>query len=165
MKETDRLIPAEEVHMEAVFQIIDERIRWMDRVGIRQWNTTDYWGVYPREHYRRLAQQGELLVLVRGEKVLGVGALLREDPRWEDGDRICAYYLHHFAVTLEEKGIGSRMLAMLERYTRMSGKERLRLDCAVDNEFLNRYYEERDYALCGRCIDGLYEGNLREKYV
>lgn len=165
MKKTYRLIPAEPVHMEAVFRIIDDRIRWMDRVGIRQWNTTDYWGVYPEAYYRWRAQRGELLVFVHEETVVGVGALLREDPRWEDGMQKSAYYLHHFATPLDEKGVGSRMLAQLEQYTRDAGKERLRLDCAVDNAFLNRYYGEKGYQLCGHCVDGLYEGNLREKFV
>ena len=165
MKEGYRLIPAESVHMEAVYQIIDARIHWMDRVGILQWNTTDYWGVYPKEHYLRLARQGDLFVLVGEDRVLGVGALLREDPRWEDGFEISAYYLHHFATVLDKKGIGQKMLSLLEQYTRKTGKERLRLDCAVDNDFLNRYYEEKGYSLCGCCVDGLYEGNLREKLV
>ena len=26
-----------------VYKIIDDRIHWMDAVGIRQWNVTDYW--------------------------------------------------------------------------------------------------------------------------
>ena len=165
MNEVYRLIPAEPHHMEAVYRIIDDRIRWMDRVGILQWNTTDYWGVYPKEHYLRLARQGDLFVLTQGQRVLGVGALLREDPRWEDGFRVSAYYLHHFATVLDEKGIGATMLTLLEAYTKATGKERLRLDCAVDNGFLNRYYGEKGYTMCGRCVDGLYEGNLREKFV
>ena len=160
-----RLRPAQMQDMEAVYAIIDARIRWMDRVGIRQWNATDYWGVYPQSHYTRLARQGELMVYLCGDTVVGVGALLREDPRWEDGRDVSAYYLHHFATTLERSGVGSRMLQALEDFTKVRGKERLRLDCAVDNEFLNHYYESRGYQMCGMCIDGVYEGNLREKYL
>ena len=159
-----RLLPAAPAHMEVVYQIIDERIRWMDRVGIRQWNTTDYWGVYPETYYCALAESGKLLVYVDREGVVAaVGALLREDPRWEDGCTANAWYLHHFATVLDRPGIGVKMLQSLEDYTKSQGKACLRLDCAVDNIFLNNYYEGKGYLMCGTCVDGLYEGNLREK--
>ena len=161
-----RLLPAASAHMEAVYQIIDERIRWMDRVGIRQWNTTDYWGVYPETYYCALAESGKLLVYVdREDAVVAVGALLREDPRWEDGLTTNAWYLHHFATVLDRPGIGAKMLKSLEDYTKSQGKDCLRLDCAVDNVFLNNYYEGKGYLMCGTCVDGLYEGNLREKLL
>ena len=159
------LRPALAQDMEAIYAILDGRIRWMDRVGIRQWNTTDYWGCYPQSHYIRLAQTGELMVFLENGILTGVGALLREDPRWEDGREVSAYYLHHFATALTHPGAGSRMLKALEDYTRTQGMQRLRLDCAVDNDFLNRYYESRGYPMCGSCIDGAYEGNLREKWL
>ena len=160
------LTPAQPEHMESVFQIIDDRIRWMDAVGIRQWNTTDYWGVYPRSYYQWRAENGELFVFLdETKRAIAVGALLREDPRWEDNAMVSALYLHHFATVLDVPGAGSRALLAMEDYTKQMGKERLRLDCAVDNAFLNSYYETRGYQLCGTCIDGLYEGNLREKHL
>ena len=161
-----RLLPATAAHMEAIYQIIDKRIRWMDRVGIQQWNPTDYWGVYPETYYCALAESGKLLVYVDGEDgVVAVGALLREDPRWKDGYTANAWYLHHFATALDRPGVGAKMLKSLEDYTKAQGKACLRLDCAVDNAFLNDYYEGKGYVMCGTCVDGLYEGNLREKLL
>ena len=161
-----RLLPATPARMEAIYQIIDGRIRWMDRVGIRQWNTTDYWGVYPKSYYCALAESGKLLVYVdREDAVVAVGALLREDPRWEDGLTTNAWYLHHFATALDKPGVGAEMLKSMETYTKACGKDYLRLDCAVDNAFLNGYYEEKGYAMRGTCVDGPYEGNLREKLL
>ena len=161
-----RLLPATPSRMEAVYQIIDARIQWMDRVGIRQWNTTDYWAVYPKSYYCMRADSGELMVYVdREDTVVAVGALLREDPRWEDGLTTNAWYLHHFATALDKPGIGAKMLKSLEDYTKSCGKDYLRLDCAVDNAFLNHYYEGKGYVLRGTCVDGLYEGNLREKLL
>ena len=152
--------------MESVYRIIDERIHWMDKVGIRQWNTTDYWGVYPRSYYQWRAENRELFVFQdANNRVLAVGALLREDPRWEDGSVTSAFYLHHFATVLDAPSAGSHALLAMEDYARALGKERLRLDCAVDNGFLNGYYEKRGYQMCGSCVDGLYEGNLREKFL
>lgn len=159
-----RLIHAQPRHMEAVCRIIDSRIRWMDTAGIRQWNTTDYWNAYPKGYYCMRADNGELMVFAdSNDTVAAVGALLREDPRWDDGLTASAYYLHHFAADLNCPGMGARMLLAMEAYTRQQGKRFLRLDCAVDNAFLNSYYAEKGYKMCGTCIDGLYEGNLREK--
>ena len=105
------------------------------------------------------------MVCLHGDTVVAVGALLREDPRWEDGLTTSALYLHHFATSLEYPGVGDQMLLAMEGYTKAQGKTYLRLDCAVDNDFLNRYYESRGYQMCGSCIDGAYEGNLREKWL
>ena len=85
------LLEADAQYMNEICRIIDDRIRWMDRVGIRQWNTTDYWGVYPRSYYQWRAERGELLVFVsEDDRVVAAGALLREDPRWEE---VCDTYL------------------------------------------------------------------------
>ena len=35
---------AEEHEVDEVFELIMARVRWMDEVGIRQWNVTDYAG-------------------------------------------------------------------------------------------------------------------------
>jgi hypothetical protein len=39
----------------------------------------------------------------------------------------------------------------------------LRLDSAIDNPALTRYYEALGYLPAGHCVDGLYEGILRQK--
>ena len=41
-------------------------------------------------------------------------------------------------------------------------KERVRLDCSIDNPFLNQYYESMGYEMAGTCKDGGDEGNRRE---
>lgn len=46
-----------------------------------------------------------------------------------------------------------------------NGMRFMRLDCAEDNEFLNSYYDSMGYRLAGRCEDGVYIGNKREKVI
>lgn len=41
----------------------------------------------------------------------------------------------------------------------------MRLDCAVDNKFLNEYYDSMGYKIVGRCKEGVYIGNKREKEI
>ena len=158
---------ADQSLLEQIYALIDRRIRWMDEVGIRQWNVTDYWGVYPKEHYIEQMQHDRLFVLKHTDDntVVATAVLYEVDPRWPDGDTASAYYVHHFASSPEEKGVGKLLLQHLEEYTRQRGKTVLRLDCADGNIRLNRYYAEKGYRPCGTCVDGLYRGILQEKHL
>lgn len=158
---------ADESVLEQIYTLIDRRIQWMDEVGIRQWNVTDYWDVYPREHYIEQMRQNRLYVLKRMPEgtVVGTAVLYETDDRWPDGQDVSAYYVHHFAAAPEEKGAGKILLGHLEELARTDGKGALRLDCADDNPRLNRYYEEKGYLPAGTCADGVYRGILREKYL
>ncbi len=157
--------PARTSDLERVYELIDQRIRWMDEVGIRQWNVTDYWGVYPKEHYMACLERGELYVMRRKRDGLpvGVAVLYESDPRWEDAPAANACYLHHFATDLTEKGIGTKMLNAMETLAARKGKSFLRLDCSIDNPKLNDYYQRAGYEPAGHCIDGVYHGTRREK--
>ena len=46
-----------------VFRLICERTRWMDEVGIRQWNHTDYLNVFPLSYYEQQQAEGTLYAL------------------------------------------------------------------------------------------------------
>ncbi len=156
---------ADESVLEQIYAIIDQRIHWMDEVGIRQWNVTNYWATYPKEHYIEQMRHDRLFVLKRATDgaVVATAVLYEVDPRWPDGDTASAYYVHHFATAIEEKGVGKILLQHLEQYTYRQGKAVLRLDCADGNTKLNRYYAEQGYHPCGTCVDGLYRGVLQEK--
>lgn len=152
--------------VEEIFDLILRRIAWMDEQGIRQWNTTDYAEVYPREYYREQARLGRLYVLRREGRIAGAAVLLEEDKCWKDAaPAVPAYYVHNLVSGLEEKGAGSELLEGIEALARARGKTALRLDCAVDNAPLNRWYEARGFLPAGRCTDGPYVGTLREKVL
>jgi GNAT superfamily N-acetyltransferase len=155
--------------MESVYALIDQRIEWMDEIGIRQWNVTGYWEVYPKNYYIRRMEEGSLYVLKKKEnsKVVSAAVLLQEDARWEaDPDKnLPAYYVHHFAADLKEKGVGKIMLEQIEQQARRDGKIFVRLDCDVSNRKLNDYYEQKGYVYKGECVDGCYFGKRREKKV
>ena len=154
-----RQAKADEV--EKVFSLIMGRVSWMDQVGIHQWNDTKYDERYPLSYYEMRRQKEELFVLEENGELLCVGALFHEDERWPD--RSNAYYLHHFASGVAHKGMGTVFLDEAEKYTKAQGKTYLRLDSAIGNKTLERYYESRGYTEAGRCVDGLYKGILRQK--
>ena len=144
-----------------VFDLIMDRVAWMDRVGIHQWNDTKYDQRYPLSYYEMRRQKEELFVLEKEGELLCVGALFHEDERWPDPEN--AFYLHHFASATAHKGMGTVFLEEAEAYTKSQGKAYLRLDSAIGNKTLEDYYTSRGYTEAGRCTDGLYKGILRQK--
>ena len=152
-----------------MFQIILDRMKWMDEKGIKQWNVTKYDEVYPPSYYEEKREKGEVFVLeeIDSRQIVCAGVLKKEDERWQqecsgshDGT---AFYLHNFATSLDKKGVGITFLQMAEEYAVQMGKEYFRLDSADDNETLAQYYDRQGYVPVGRCEDGLYTGILRQK--
>ena len=148
-----------------MFALIRSRVRWMDEVGIRQWNTTDYETCYPLSYYEDHRRKGEVFVLADRESgdILSAAVLKREDDRWSaEQNRDSAVYLHNFASRIGSK-TGTFFLQLAEDYAAAEGYTWFRLDSADDNETLERYYAERGYLPAGTCVDGLYRGILRQK--
>lgn len=150
--------------LEAICGIISDRIAWMDKVGIRQWNVTDYWGRYPVSYYEKCIRDGEMFVLRSDSgKILAMAAMYSTDIRWPEDVQGSAWYVHHLASAPDEKGAGRRLLIAAESLAREEGKEYLRLDSADDNPYLTSFYNDLGYIPQGHCIDGLYSGICREK--
>ena len=155
-----RIKPCE---LDEAIALIRARVDWMDAVGIRQWNVTDYMGVYPRTYFEEIEQGGELFALFGEDgRMLAIGALKEADARWIAAEG-AAFYLHHFASATDAPGAGSTYLALAEQYAKSVGKQYFRLDSATDNAKLEAYYTARGYLPVGRCVDGAYVGILREK--
>ena len=98
-------------------------------------------------------------------------ALYTEDVRWtRDGEYTgsasgAAYYVHHLVTAPAAKGSGMAMMLYLEQYAIAHGVFLLRLDSAIGNKVLERYYTQLGYKPCGTCHDRLYHGILREKVL
>ncbi len=148
--------------VDAIMSLVQKRIEWMDAQGLHQWNETDYFGRYPRRYWQD--NIGRFLVGLRGASVVVAIALYENDIRWEGtGATGPAFYLHHLTTDLSAKGAGAAMMLYVERYAAAHGVTTLRLDSAVGNEVLERYYSALGYRERGRCQDRLYHGILREK--
>ncbi len=161
-----RKIKKEEIP--AMFDIILSRMKWMDEVGIDQWNNTFYDEVYPLSYYEEHRKSGEVFVLeeIASGEIVAAAVLKKEDERWEhipDYGHKSAFYLHNFCARIDKKGTGAVFLDFAEEYARICGKDVFRLDSADDNKILEAYYEKRGYEPRGLCTDGLYKGILREK--
>lgn len=147
-----------------IIAIIQDRIDWMDRQGLYQWNKTHYMQRYPREYFLGRIQAGQFyLACTPDGSPVGVMALLTEDPRWDGEQPKNCYYVHHLASKVAAKGAGRQMLAFCEQLSRQEGRQVVRLDCQQGNEKLNAFYEAMGYRYIGPMVDGEYEGIKREK--
>ncbi len=163
-----RKIRKEEIPV--MFSIILSRMKWMDEVGIDQWNNTFYDEVYPVSYYDAHRKNGEVFVLeeLSSGEIVSAAVLKSEDDRWEhisDYKQKSAFYLHNFCARIDKKGAGAVFLDFAEEYAHICGKDVFRLDSADDNKVLETYYEKRGYMPKGFCVDGLYKGILREKII
>ncbi|MBR4229123.1 MAG: GNAT family N-acetyltransferase [Bacteroidales bacterium] len=155
--------------VDAVMALVQQRIDWMNDVGLHQWNETDYFGRYPRSYWEKNIDY--FLVGEQEGKVVVAIALYTEDVRWtRDGEYIGnlqgeAFYLHHLVTDTAFPGAGVEMMHYVERYAREQNIPLLRLDSAVGNLALERYYTALGYTACGTCNDRLYHGILREKQI
>ncbi len=158
-----RFGPAGEEDLEKVFELLRERMAWLKEKGIPQWEPEEYWAAFPEEYYRRAAREGRLFVLKDPAcGALAAAAVLTQQDRGWDGETQ-AVYVHNFAASRAYPGAGSLFLEYCEASARAQGKQSVRLDCAVGNERLNRYYEQRGYLPRGWVTAGSYHGIRREK--
>lgn len=146
-----------------IVELLTRRTRWMAQQGLHQWNETGYLEAYPPAYFLDLVCSERVFVVKDASQVLGVMALLDEDSCWTPASDAC--YLHHLACDVQRPGLGRQMIAYAESHARSLGKNRIRLDCQLGNEKLNRYYEQLGYAAVGTCSSGPYTGILREKYL
>lgn len=153
--------------VDVIMSLVQQRIDWMNVVGLHQWNETDYFGRYPRSYWEK--NIGYFLVGEVDGKVVVAIALYTEDVRWtRDGIYMGglsgeAYYLHHLVTSPACPGVGRAMMLYVEQYATAHNIRILRLDSAVGNQALEKYYTDLGYIACGTCHDRLYHGVLREK--
>lgn len=153
---------AEARDVDAIIEIIQGRIDWMDETGLEQWNKTDYMTCYPRDYFLRNIRY---FIVCEDEagRMLAAMAAYEQDARWPE--QIPAYYIHHLATAPQAKGAGRAMIAYAEDLARQNALLAVRLDSAIDNKKLSAYYEALGYPAVGECVDGAYVGLLREKRV
>ena len=151
--------------IDSVFTLYKKRVAWMDEAGIRQWNVTDYLGAYPKSYYEEQLHNDNLFVLREDCQIIGAVVLLQNDDRWSDKAKASAYYIHNLVTEPAYKGAGKIILEEAAKLALCNNKQYIRLDCAVDNRFLNEYYESLGYHFAGNCEDGPYKGNRREKVL
>ena len=158
MHRTDNeLRPVRPEEAKDVFALIQARIAWMDRKGIRQWNACGYDKLYPLSYYRAQAEAGRLYALWDAGRLAAAAVLLEEDPRWPD--RPPALYVHNFVSSPALPGAGRALLSRVTVRARALEKRFVRLDCMQENPALNQFYRRLGFTYVSAFQEGDYRGN------
>jgi len=151
----------------AMFSLILERMKWMDKKSINHWNADKYDSIYPQSYYEEKTQQGNIYCLVNSStnELLCAAVLFESDESWEDNEP--SIYIHNFVAKVSYPGIGKVFLKYTEDFARLKGKKYLRLDSSENNEKLAAYYTKQGFIPIGPCVyvDGFYKGIKRQKEI
>lgn len=147
-----------------IYNLYVKRIEWMEENGIKAWNVRNYLETYPKEYFLKQIQKERLYILTDNNKIIGALVLLETDPRWGDNNGQ-EYYIHNLVSDINYKTAGQKLINSVQKLAKENGKTKVRLDCAIDNTKLNKYYETLGFKYVGKCKDGQYKGIRREKQV
>lgn len=140
-------IPASEEDLPVIVSILNEAQRFKIEHGDLDWGTD----AFTEESIVKYSNNNRCLFIVKDDnQPVGTFSL-----QWEDsviwGESTPAGYLHRLAVGQghHSKGLGSRILALVEEEVSRRGYDRTRFDCAADNIKLCAYYEQQGYSKVG----------------
>lgn len=148
--------------LDSIYSLYEDRIKWMNEKGIKQWDVKHYLRVFSKTYFLNMIHQNKMYVMKNSNEICATFVLLESDDLWDDSNHVNAYYVHNLVTSLKYKGVGDECLNYIFDLAQLQIKQSIRLDCATDNIFLNDYYETKGYELVGQCVDGPYVGNKRE---
>lgn len=155
---------AQPYDLNSIYSLFEQRVKWMDEKGIRQWNVTHYLQAYTKDYFLEMIQQKKMYIIKNysENEIISAVVLKEQDELWSESVSDSAYYIHNLVTSSNYKGIGDECIKLIHDLAILYKKDYIRLDCAVDNQFLNQYYQLKGYNLVGECTEGLYKGNKRE---
>ena len=81
-----------------IYDLINARMDWMVKKGIKQWDKEHYWSVFPKSHYQKQVELGNMYVIKTGNEVMGAVVLYEQDELWIGDENIDSFYLHHLIL-------------------------------------------------------------------
>lgn len=154
-------VPASSADVKPIWRLRRQREDWLASRGIDQWRP----GEIPVSTIQDQVYQGEWYV-VREERVVAALRVLWSDPDFWGPDDGKAVYVHGLMVDLDHagNGMGTQLLDWAAGLARQQGRTHLRLDSALTNPGLTRYYERLGFTRKGqRQIGDLFEVLLWER--
>lgn len=157
-------VPATASDATEIWQLRRQREDWLAAQGIDQWIP----GEIPIATVKDQIDRGEWHLVREDGIVVAALRLLWEDPDFWGPDDGNAVYVHGLMVDLSHagKGLGAELLNWAAHIGQQRGKSHLRLDSALTNPGLTRYYERLGFTRKGqRHVGNLFEVILWERHV
>lgn len=150
--------------IDSIHKLIYDRCLWFSKKGVKGWNIEFYPNKYDKNYFIEQMKVNKLLVARLDNKVCGSMLLKEEDKDyWKNDDS--AYYIHHLATDINQKGIGKKLIDYAKEQCKINSKEYLRLDCYKESLFLNKYYQNLGFNNVSSGTQGNYNYNLWEMKI
>jgi GNAT superfamily N-acetyltransferase len=153
--------------METVLLLLKEAALWLRGKKIEYWQN---W-IDPAPNFVNWIQCGfddsEFFLVEQDGRTAGCFRLQWQDPRFWGPQQDNAGYIHSFTISRElaGKGLGYRLLNLIENYCEARGKSLLRLDCGTDVPGLRKYYEKYGFQWVKDTVYAGFPTKLYEKPI
>ena len=162
-----RVCRAEPSDLPAVKEMYAALVARMDREGWSVWDET-----YPRDFVGKDIEQGQLYLLLEGDRLAGAFALPAHDNGegdvpWQEPSAP-ARYLYRFGIAVEYggQGLGKTSLGLIEELAKSFGAQYLRLYVAHENEPAIALYRKAGFSqLPGEFGEVLEDGTRLFEYA
>lgn len=141
---------------EDVLSLLMETAEWFKDNGSTQWS-----GLLNGIDAHRTEEavgRGDVFICKVEAEVVGMVMLLQRPSAWDrnlwnlhEEQSNEAVYLHRLATRRKyaNQQLGEEILNWCKDSIRFQGKDKIRLDCLADNEFLNAFYQRGGYTYIG----------------
>ena len=131
---------AEPSDVNHIYNIIQNRCRWLDENDIEQWNVTR---TYKQDYYLEKVKDEKLYVALYNNKIIGL-FMFQPNTHYAEYDENIAY-VHHLATDKQYKGAGKIIISKIKELAKLHSKRFIRLDNIASNAKLNEYYEKNGF--------------------
>lgn len=147
--------------IDIIIKLIADRIEWMNENNIDHWNNLNYLSFFTKSYFEKNIDC--FYVAEQNNKIVASLALYETDEAWEQSDD--ALYIHHLVSSTECKGAGKLIFEFAENYAKEHGFKKIRIDSAINNDNLTKYYSSLGFKIVGTCVQEDYKGYLQEKQI
>ena len=141
---------------ENVLSLLVEMAEWFKDNGSTQWNGL-LQGI-DSHRTEEAIQRGDVFVCKMEAEIAGMVMLLQKPSVWDQNlwglqeeQPNTAIYLHRLAIRRKyaKHQLGAEILNWCKQSIHFEEKDKIRLDCLANNEFLNAYYRRKGYTYVG----------------
>lgn len=125
--------------LETLLSMYREKAEWLNEIGKPMWNME----FLEKTQFIKKYNDPECFIAYINSIPIGGFILVKKDDFfWGPNSHLGAYYIHKIVIKNGYTGQGNvqKMIKWAEEYARTAGKEKIRLDCYEDRNYLMQLY-------------------------
>lgn len=125
--------------LENLLSMYREKAKWLNKIGKPMWNME----FLEKSKFIKKYNDPECFIAYLNNSPIGGFILVERDEFfWGANSHLGAYYIHKIVVKDGYTGQGNaqKMIKWAEAYAKIAGKEKIRLDCYEDRNYLMQLY-------------------------